>query len=65
MKVFIYILMSLAAALVIINLTKLDFENLFAGDSGVASISILAGLCAIVLLGILLISKAIAARSKK
>lgn len=65
MKTFIYLLMAASAALVIFNATKLDFGNLFAGDSGVASISILAGLCAILLLGILLISKAIAARSRK
>jgi hypothetical protein len=43
----------------------LDFDNLFAGESGVASISILAGLCAILLLGILLVSKMIAAQVKK
>ncbi|KJJ39662.1 MULTISPECIES: hypothetical protein [Aequorivita] len=65
MKIFIYILMALAAGLIIFNATKLDFDNLFAGESGVASISILAGLCAILLLGILLVSKMIAAQVKK
>ena len=65
MKIFIYILMALAAGLIIFNATKLDFDNLFAGESGVASISILAGLCAILLLWILLVSKMIAAQVKK
>ncbi len=65
MKIFIYILMALAAGLIIFNATKLDFDNLFAGESGVASISIMAGLCAILLLGILLVSKMIAAQVKK
>ncbi|HAV54737.1 MAG TPA: hypothetical protein DCX41_07385 [Aequorivita sp.] len=65
MKIFIYILIALAAGLIIFNATKLDFDNLFAGESGVASISILAGLCAILLLGILLVSKMIAAQVKK
>lgn len=65
MKIFIYILMALAAGIIIFNATKLDFDNLFAGESGVASISILAGLCAILLLGILLVSKMIAAQVKK
>ncbi len=65
MKIFIYILMALAAGLIIFNATKLNFDNLFAGESGVASISILAGLCAILLLGILLVSKMIAAQVKK
>ena len=57
--------MALAAGLIIFNATKLDFDNLFAGESGVASISIMAGLCAILLLGILLVSKMIAAQVKK
>lgn len=65
MKIFVYILIALSSGLVIFNITKLDFENLFEGDSAVATISILAGLCAILLLSILLISKKIAARSKK
>ena len=65
MKILIYILIALATGLVIFNATKLDFSNLFEGDSAVATISILAGLCAILLLGILLVSKIIAARAKK
>ena len=65
MKIFVYILIALSSGLVIFNITKLNFENLFEGDSAVATISILAGLCAILLLSILLISKKIAARSKK
>ncbi|MBG44672.1 MAG: hypothetical protein CL530_11970 [Aequorivita sp.] len=65
MKILIYILIALATGLVIFNATKLDFGNLFEGDSAVAAISILAGLCAILMLGILLISKNIAARTKK
>jgi len=65
MRIFIYILIALASGLVVYNATKLDFGNIFQGDSAVASISILAGLCAILLLGILLISKRIASQSKK
>ncbi|CAM3361240.1 hypothetical protein [Aequorivita lipolytica] len=65
MKIFIYILIALATGLIIFNSTKLDFDQLFIGDSAVAAISILAGLCAILLLGILLVSKSIAAKVKK
>ena len=65
MKILFYILIALAPGLVIFNSTKFDFSNLFEGDSAVATISILAGLCAILLLGILLVSKIIAARAKK
>ncbi|PHR13888.1 MULTISPECIES: hypothetical protein [Aequorivita] len=65
MKIFISILIALATGLVIFNATKLDFDNLFEGDSAVATISILAGLCAILMLSILLVSKTIASRTKK
>lgn len=54
-----------AAGLIIFNATKLDFDNLLVGDSSVAAISMLAGLCAILALGILLVSKSIAAKSRK
>lgn len=65
MKILIYILIALAAGLVIFNITKLDFDHLLQGDSSIAVICILAGLCAILALGILLISKGIAARQPK
>lgn len=65
MKIFIYILIVLATGLVIFNATKLDFDYLFEGESAVASISVMAGLCAILLLSILLVAKKIAARSKR
>jgi len=65
MKIFIYILMACAAGLVVFNITKLDFDHLLEGDSSIAAVSILAGLCAILALGILLISKRIASKVKK
>ncbi len=49
MKIFIYILLILGAGLIILNSTKLDFSNLFEGESAVASIGILAAGCAILL----------------
>lgn len=64
MKIFVYILIALAAGLVIYNTTKLDFNNLLEGDSAIAFICILAGFCAMLLLAILLISKKIEAKSK-
>lgn len=48
--------MALAAASVIFNVTKLDFSNLFKGDSQIAVISILASLCVFILLAILQVS---------
>lgn len=59
MKIFIYILMALALAVIVYNSTLLDFNDLFAKDSSIALIGILAAAIVIVLLGILLTSKAI------
>jgi len=65
MKIFIYILLTLATALIIYNSTMLDFNNLLEGDSSIAVISILAGLCALLLLIILLVSYRIKERNKR
>ncbi|PVW17413.1 hypothetical protein [Marixanthomonas spongiae] len=64
MKIFIYILMALAVGLIIFNATKLDFDHLFEGDSMVAAISVLAGVCAILLLVILQVSQVIQKKKK-
>lgn len=64
MKIFIYILMGLAAALLIFNLTKVDYSAPLAGNSQVAVISVLACACAIVLLLILSISRKIAGKKR-
>ncbi len=65
MKIFIYILMLCAAGLVVFNATKLNFDHVLEGDSAIAAVSIMAGLCAILALGILLVSKKIASKVKK
>lgn len=64
MKIFIYILIVLSIGVIIYNATLLDFENLFFGDSAIALIGILCAACVVVLLTILLMSKAIANKSK-
>lgn len=65
MKIFIYVLISLAVGIIAYNLTKLDPNNWLQGDSSIAVFGILSGLCAILVLSILLISKKIAAKSRK
>lgn len=60
MKAFIYILIAIATGLIIYNFTFLDFNNLFEGDSRTALIGILTSLIVVVLLAILLMSRAIA-----
>ncbi|MBQ0769605.1 MAG: hypothetical protein KBT58_09950 [Bizionia sp.] len=65
MKIFTYLLSAIAIALLIFNATKLDFDSLFEGQSVVALITIFASLCALALLQILRISKAIEQKSRK
>lgn len=64
MKIFIHILTLVAVALIIFNATQLNFDALLEGQSLVALITIIASLCAIMLLQILRISKKIEAKSK-
>ena len=59
MKIFIYILILLSIGVIVYNFTILNFEDLFAKESSIALIGILAAAIVIVLLGILLTSKAI------
>ena len=51
--------MLLASALIIFNITMLDFNNLFKGDSLVGLIGISASICAVLILLIFRMSKAI------
>ncbi|WP_304142519.1 MULTISPECIES: hypothetical protein [Mesoflavibacter] len=64
MKIFIHILTLLAVALIIFNATQLNLDALLEGQSLIALITIVASLCAIMLLQILRISKKIEAKSK-
>ncbi len=59
MKYFTIIVTIIALALIIYNATMLNFDNLFEGQSIIALITILASLCAIVLLQVLRFSKRI------
>lgn len=57
MKIFTYILVALALALIIFNITLLDFDNLFEGESMIALIGIAASFCAVFILLIFRMSK--------
>lgn len=65
MKYFIYILMLIAAGLVIYNVTQINFEAPLEKGSIEALITSIAGLCAIMLLAILTISKKIEQKVKQ
>ena len=65
MKILTLVLTILAVGLVVFNATKVNFEAPFEGDSYTAILTIIAGLCAVILLQILRISKKIEALQKK
>jgi len=65
MKIFIYILMLLAVIIIIYNATLLNFDDLLEDRSALALIGILSAFCVIVLMAILLTSKAIEKKSGK
>ena len=63
MKIFIYLLLVIATALIVYNFTFLDFGNILSGDSATALIGILASSCVVVLMIILLMSRAISEKA--
>lgn len=65
MKIFTTILIVLALALAIFNLTQINFDKPFEGDSMVALIGTAASLCAILILVIFKMSKKIEDNLKK
>ena len=64
-KTFIVILIVLAMLLIAYNVTLIDFNNPFEGNSIIALIGILAALCAIVLLLIFVTSRKIQNKIEK
>lgn len=64
MKILIYFLMGMATALLIYNLTFINFSDPMAGESAAALVGILASSCVIILMLILLVSRAIAQKAK-
>jgi len=64
MKYATYIIVAIAIALIVLNITKLDFDNLFHGQSVIALICIIAILCALCLLLIYNTSKSIDEKTK-
>jgi uncharacterized membrane protein len=65
MKNLIYALILIALGLIIFNVTKLNFEAIFEGESMIAAISIMASACTILLLSILLVAKKIQKKQTK
>lgn len=64
MKIFTTVLIVIALALIIFNVTLLDFNHLFDGNSMVALIGIAAAFCAVCILLIFRMSKMIVEKTK-
>ncbi len=64
MKIFTTVLVVIALALIIFNITLLDFDHLFEGNSMIALIGIAASFCAIFILLIFRMSKMIEEKTK-
>ncbi len=64
MKIFTTVLIILAVALIIFNVTLLDYNNPFEGNSMIALIGIVASFCAIFILLIFRMSKKIVEKLK-
>lgn len=64
MKLFTNILVGIAIALIIFNISLLDFNNPFEGNSMVAIIGIAASFCAVLILLIFRLSKCIEDKMK-
>ncbi|MFD1161086.1 MULTISPECIES: hypothetical protein [Hwangdonia] len=65
MKLLTIILSIAALGLIIFNVTKVDFNAPFQGESIIALIAIVAAICVIIMMGILRISKRIEQKAKK
>ncbi|MFD2908288.1 hypothetical protein ACFSX9_06025 [Flavobacterium ardleyense] len=59
MKIFTYVAIAIALALIVFNIFQVDFSNPLQGQSSIALIGIVAGFCAILLLILLMLSKKI------
>lgn len=59
MKIFTNILVLLAISLLVFNITLIDFQNPFKGDSIIAIVGVVASFCAVLILLIFRISKKI------
>ncbi len=64
MKILTIILSIVAIALIIYNATKVDLDTPFEGESITAIITIVAAICALLLLQILRVSKKIEQKNK-
>jgi hypothetical protein len=64
MKIFTYVVVAISLALIVFNLFQVDYSNPFEGQSTVAIIGVVSGICAILLMVLLRFSKMIEEKTK-
>ena len=64
MKIFTYFLIFLALAMIVFNLTQLDYSNLGSEKNKIAAIGIAASFCAVLVLIIFRMSKLIQEKTR-
>jgi hypothetical protein len=65
MKIFTYIAVAIALGLIGFNLFQIDYSHPFEGNSTIAIIGVVAGICAILLLIVFRFSKIIIEKTKE
>ncbi len=65
MKIFTYIAVAIALGLIGFNLFQIDYSQPFEGNSTIAIIGVVAGICAILLLLLLRFSKMVVEKTKE
>lgn len=64
MKIITYIIIALSIISIIFNATKINLEKPFEGESTVALIGVVAGFCAIVIMGLFIVAKKVLEQTK-
>ena len=65
MKIFTYVAVTIALVLIVFNLFQIDSSNPFEGNSTIAIIGVVAGICAILLLALVRFSKMIEEKTRQ
>ena len=64
MRIFSYIVIALSVITIIFNVTKIDFEKPFEGESTIAIIGIIASFCAILVVTLFRVAKKVVEQTK-
>lgn len=64
MKIFTYVVIALSLLTIVFNVTKINFEHPFEGESTIALIGIIASFCAILVVALFRVAKEVVEQTK-